>query len=122
MCVLFVDDEVLISMMVEDALLDAGHDVMTAPHAPAAVELLHQNPGKFTALVSDYHMPGEINGADLVEHALKLYPSIPTVMAMGRPDVIKTEWLASHGVELLTKPYTPEALIILIERLLHPAT
>ena len=119
MCVLFVDDEPLIAMVVEDALRDAGHDVMIAEHAPAAVELLRQYPGRFTALVSDYHMPGEINGVDLIEHVLKTYPTIPAVVATGRPDVIKADWLSKHGVELLAKPYTPEVLVSLVDRLLH---
>ena len=119
MCVLFVDDEPLIAMVVEDALRDAGHDVMTASDAPAAVTLLRQHPRKFTALISDYHMPGELNGVDLIEHTLKNYPGIPAIVATGRPDVIKAGWLAGHGVELLTKPYTPEALVEMVERLLH---
>jgi DNA-binding NtrC family response regulator len=121
MCVLFVDDEPLIKMVIEDALKDAGHEVMTAPHVPAAVELLRRHPGKFIAVVSDYHMPGELNGVDLIEHVRESYPAMPAVMATGRPDIIKTEWLAHNSVELLEKPYTPEMLVSLVDRLLHRA-
>ena len=121
MCVLFVDDEFLISMVVEDALIDAGYHVMTAPNAPAAVELLQRHPGHFTALVSDYHMPGILNGGDLIEHARAAYPDIPAVIATGRPDVIQADWLAKHDVQLLEKPYSPDGLLALLHRLLqHP--
>lgn len=118
MCVLFVDDEPLIAMVMEDALSDAGREVMTAEHAPAAVTLLRHHPGKFSAVVSDYHMPGELNGVDLIEHVREIYPAIPAVVATGRPDVIKADWLARYGVKLLAKPYAPEALVALVEQLL----
>ena len=114
MCVLFVDDEFLITMVMEDALTDAGHEVMTAAHAPAAVELIRKHPAKFSAVVSDVHMPGELNGIDLIEHVRDIYPAIPAVVATGRPDVIKADWLTRNGVELLTKPYSPEALVALL--------
>ncbi len=115
MCVLFVDDESVISMVVEDALKDAGRDVMTAEHASAAVDLMRQHPGRFSALVSDYHMPGTLNGVDLIEHTRKTYPTIPVIIATGRPDVIKAEWLTRYGVHLLAKPYSIGGLIAMLD-------
>ena len=114
MCVLFVDDESIITMVVEDALRDTGRDVMTAGHVSAAVELLRQHPGRFSALVSDYHMPGTLNGVDLIEHTRKAYPTIPVIIATGRPDVIRAEWLVQYHVRLLPKPYSTNGLIALL--------
>ena len=118
MCILFVEDEPIVTMVAEDALHDAGHQVMTADHAPAAVGLLADHPNHFTCLVTDVHMPGELTGLDLVEHARERYPAMPIVVATGRPDVAPLEWRDRHRVLLLEKPYSPLRLVNAVERLL----
>ena len=119
MCILFVEDEFLITMMVEDALLDAGHQVMTAGHATAAVGLISDFPGHFSCLGTDIHMPGEMNGLDVVEHALRQYPTMPTVVATGNPDAAPQKWCDKHWVQLISKPYSPALLVQEVERLLQ---
>ena len=119
MCILFVEDEFMITMMAEEALLEAGHEVMTAAHAPAAVGLISDHPGHFTCLVTDIHMPGEITGLDLVEHARKRYPLLPIVVATARPGAASPEWRNRRRVRLLTKPYGPELLVRTVDRLLE---
>ena len=114
MCILFVEDEFIITMMSEEALLKAGHEVMTAAHAPAAVSLIANHPDLFTCLVTDIHMPGELTGLDLVEHARERNPELPIVVATGRPDVAPPEWRDRHRVKLLTKPYSPERLVQMV--------
>ena len=121
MCILFVDDEFIIAMMAEDALRGAGHEVMVAEHAPAAVRLITDYPDHFTCLVTDIHMPGDLTGLDLVEHARQTYPLLPVLVATGRPDVVAPVWRERHKAELLIKPYTPELLVGIVEGLLRDA-
>ena len=121
MCILFVDDESIIVMVADDALRDAGHEVMTARDALAAVKLVRDYPGRFSCLVTDIHMPGEINELDLVEHTRQVYPRLPIVVTTGRPDVVTLEWRKRHQAALLTKPYTPKMLVETVGKLLQAA-
>ena len=43
MCILCVEDEIFITMVAEDALHDAGHEVVTALDSPAAVKLVRDH-------------------------------------------------------------------------------
>ena len=108
-------------MMAEDVLRDAGHEVMTAPHAAAAVHLIAIHPGRFTCLVTDIHMPGELTGLDLAEHARKRYPMLPIVVASARPGAASQEWRDRHRVALLEKPYSHQLLVRTVEHLLSAA-
>ena len=119
MCILLVEDEYVISMMAESALHDAGLEVMTAPHAAAAVSLIANHTDIFTCLVTDIHMPGKLTGLDLVEHARKRYPNLPIVVATGRPDAAPPKWRDAHRAKLLTKPYGPERLVQAVDSLLE---
>ncbi len=121
MCILFVEDEFLISMDAEDALREAGHDVITAPHAPAAISLMAKHPGRFTCLVTDIHMPGDITGLELTDRVREQYPEMPIVVATSEPAVAPAEWRERQRVAVLQKPYTPKLLVGTIETLLNAA-
>ncbi len=58
MCVLVVEDELLIRMGIAILLEDAGHDVLSAHDGADAIDLATRNPGRLTAVVTDHHMPG----------------------------------------------------------------
>ena len=117
MCVLLVDDEPLILMVLEDTLLDAGFDVMTSADAGGAIKLLRDYPDHFSALVTDVHMPGELNGIDLVAYVRDVYPDLPVVISTGRPDVLTPDWIKAHRVTVIDKPYLPETLVGMVKRL-----
>ncbi len=96
MCVLLVDDEPLILMVLEDTLLDIGFEVMASNHAVGAIKLLRDYPTHFSALVTDVHMPGELNGIDLVAHVREVCPDLPVVISTARPDVLTPRWIKAH--------------------------
>ena len=118
MCVLVVEDEPLILMVAVEYLEDAGHEVMAAGHGLEAIALIEQWPVKFTALVTDYHMPHGITGGQLVQHMRQSYPDIPMLITTARADAVTAEFRERHGVEMLTKPYNPSSLVAAVGRLL----
>ena len=118
MCILVVEDEVLIAMAVEDVLREANHEVMTAGNVPAAIHLIAQHPELFTCLVTDFRMPYELTGADLIEHMRPLYPAIPIILFTAMGSAVTSEWRMRHRVELIEKPYAPEVLAKTVARLL----
>ena len=121
MCILFVEDEFLISMDAEDALREAGHEVLTAPHATAAIGLMAEHPGRFTCLVTDVNMPGDLTGLELTAHVRERYPEMPIVVATSNPAIAPPEWRERQRAAVLGKPYTPKLLVGTVERLLNAA-
>ncbi len=115
MCILFVEDEAIVLMIAEEALQDAGHEVMVARRGDDAVRLIERHPGHFTCLVSDLRMPGELSGADVVEHMRARYPVIPIFLATGTPGDVPASWIQQHAVAVIDKPYSLGALVDAVE-------
>ena len=118
MCILLVEDEPLVRMVTAATLTDAEYAVMEAEHGPHAVELIGRHPGHFSALVTDFHMPHGMTGADLVVHMRQHYPAIPMIIASALTGVIDPAWRRLHHVHLLQKPYSGVALLSLLAGLL----
>jgi CheY-like chemotaxis protein len=118
MCVLVVEDVPEILALLTRRLKNAGHEVMTATNGPDALRLIATYPGRFTGLVTDYHMSPEVTGAQLIEHMRQHYPKIPIVLSTGFPDVVTPEWLNQYGVRMLRKPYSIKRLIEVVSQAL----
>lgn len=118
MCILLVEDELLILMATAFCLEGAGYKVMTAENGLLAIELLEQHPGYFSALVTDFHMP-LVTGAHLVMSMRGTYPSIPMIMTTALAYVVTEDWRLQYGVDMLAKPYDPETLIEMLRSMLN---
>ncbi len=118
MCILVVEDEPLILMVAAECLEDAGYEVMTAEHALEAIALIQQSSVKFTVLVTDYHMPHDVTGGQLVQHMRQSYPDIPMLITTARTDAVTKEFRERHRVQMLAKPYSPSSLVTTLGRLL----
>ncbi len=117
MCVLLVEDEPVIREIMAESLADAGFDVIEAASGDEAVALIRTRVHPFKILVTDFHMPGEANGADVAACLRIEYPGLPVVIASGRPDVFKPSWRTELGYGLLRKPYVPRELVALIRQM-----
>lgn len=62
LCILFVEDEPLIRLILAEELTDAGFEVCQAENGDEAVKLIRDSPIAFTLLITDIHMPGERDG------------------------------------------------------------
>ena len=122
MCILLVEDEPLIREVMTESLQDAGFEVMQAESGDHAVELIGDPPCHFSALVTDFHMPGRIDGAGVASHMRKHWPLIPVVIVSGRPEVFRQRWEDEEGYGLLRKPYLPQQLVELVRRLVRPVS
>ena len=117
MCVLLVEDETMIREIMAESLSEAGfevHDVASGEEAVAAIE---QPAKRYCALVTDFHMQGATNGADVAASIRRALPGIPVVIASGRPDVFEPGWRRDHGYALLRKPYLARELVALVREL-----
>jgi CheY-like chemotaxis protein len=121
MCILVVDDEAITLMANSSCLEDAGREVLTALDGVAALRLVDERAAHFTCLVTDYNMPRGVTGAELIERMRQSYPAIPMVLATALVGAVSYTWLVQNQVELLQKPYAPEELVAIVERLLGQA-
>lgn len=109
--ILVVEDEALVAMLVEDALLEAGAEVI-GPAATVAEALSLLRDGEPSAAVLDLNLAGEAST-----------PIADTLARMGVPFVVATGYgaeglPAQHAaVPVLAKPYDPEELTMLLQRI-----
>lgn len=115
--VLLVEDEALIRLLMAEVLLDAGFEVVEAPSGDEAAKLLDRTNG-FDLLLTDIHMPGELDGVALAEEARRRHPGLPVVYVTGRPDVMERIGRLGPGDAFLRKPYAPSEVISAVRGLL----
>jgi CheY-like chemotaxis protein len=112
--VLLVEDEVLISDTVCDALKEGGFVVHHADTADAAWRYL-ENGNEIDVLFTDINLPGEIDGAELAARARAVRPELPIVYASGRATPGEVG-LVSRSV-FVNKPYDLSDICTLLHRL-----
>lgn len=112
-CVLVVDDEVLIRMLVADELRQAGLRVIEARSGDDALAVLKA--GSSVDLVfSDVQMPGSVDGVQLAREIRARYPHLPVILGSGNnklPDLA-----GARG--FVQKPYEISVVIGLVQRML----
>lgn len=91
-----------------------GLDVIEAGNAREAIVILHTG-RRFECLFTDIDMPGDVDGLELAEIVKSAFPPIEIIITSGRGDVEPAD-LPPDGV-FVGKPYSPQAIADLIERL-----
>ena len=103
--VLLVEDEALICDVVAEALVELGFEVRAVSNAGDALrQLLSGAP--IDILFTDVNLPGDMDGAELAQHARKLRPDLPVMYTSGRRSTIR-ELDPVVGSMFLPKPYNP---------------
>ena len=118
MCVLLVEDELLIRSIMAESLIDAGFTVIHAGSADEAMAMVDRLPHPVTVLVTDIHLPGGKTGLDVASAMRSRVPGLPIIVATGRPDVLGPDWQRAESVALLRKPYGPGELVATVRRAL----
>lgn len=112
--VLVVEDEALIRFSITDELTRLGFDVLEAPDARTAVELLARHPN-IQVLFTDINMPGDMDGLHLAALVRNRWPSIKIIVTSGKshldPDDLPVEG------RFIDKPYNPVSVVAAISDL-----
>jgi DNA-binding response OmpR family regulator len=117
-CILVVEDDPLILMVLQVALEDAGFKVMVASHADQAVLKLKHSAAEIAALITDIRLPGSATGWDVARAAREVKANMPVIYISGwNEQDRRTE--AVSGAIVLEKPVALSALIHAIELLLR---
>jgi two-component system response regulator PilR (NtrC family) len=106
------DDDIIRDTLCE--LLSQDYACQTADTAEAALVKLEAQP--FDVVLTDISMPG-LNGMQLLERVLKMYPATPVIMISGLSDQEQAQSLISLGAfDYLLKPFRLEVVEASVKR------
>jgi CheY-like chemotaxis protein len=106
--VLLVEDEILLCWVVEDALRECGHEVLTLTTGCEGLEALEQGHA-FDALVTNIKLADGVDGWALARRARELDPSIAVLYVSG-DSVSRHNEDGVEGSKMLAKPFDPDKL------------
>lgn len=118
MCILLVEDETLIRLMLVEELLLAGFEVCEAQDGTQAAGHIENPAAPFTLLITDIHMPGEMDGLQVAALMRARCPNVPIIYMTGRPDVLDAIDRLSANQMVLSKPFVPSDLVAMVRQLL----
>jgi DNA-binding NtrC family response regulator len=107
-CVLLVEDELLIRMIVSDELRDAGYHVIEAANGDEAL-VIFTSKVSVDLIISDVRMPGALDGIGLLAIVRRTSATLPVIITSGHldPEVA----LADGATRFLAKPYAMELIL-----------
>ena len=118
--ILLVDDHAEVRSTTAAVLGDMGHKVVEAANGAEALKALSDDKCRCDLLITDYAMP-HLSGTDFLREARQLCPEVPALIITGyaEADAISD---CPAGVEILLKPFTPNALDAAISRICEAGT
>ena len=115
--VLVVDDEAAFAQLINTLLTEHNYTAVVADGPGAALSaFLHG--GQFDLALVDLNMP-MMDGARLAKVMHNLKPGLPVILVTGSQDVMADQIKAGHFAAVVTKPFTAEALLVAMDRVLH---
>lgn len=104
--ILLVEDEPALLRMIMQMLERMGYTVLAARNPGEAIRLAEAHAGAIHLLMTDVIMP-EMNGRDLAEHLLSLYPDLKRLFMSGyTADVVAHHGVVDEGVQFIQKPFS----------------
>jgi DNA-binding NtrC family response regulator len=116
--IFIVDDNAMLVEFAGAVLKAEGYDIKSFTDPKDVLRAMTEADPKPAALLTDYEM-GEINGLELIVSSHKIHPKLKTVVVSGSID---KALFANHPAKvhrLLSKPYQPAQLKILVAELLQ---
>ena len=120
--VMLVEDEEVVRDMVYDALQQNGYQVFRAANAEEALSICDRFQGRIHLLLTDVVMPGK-SGKQLAEVLLPRYPEMKILYISGYAEnAISHHGVIDPGIAFLAKPFSPNALVNRVRKLLDMPT
>jgi two-component system cell cycle sensor histidine kinase/response regulator CckA len=117
--ILIVDDESAVREVTKTILSRTGYNTLVAEDGPAALALFVERSAEIDVVVTDLVMPA-VSGSLLVQVLRKMASKVKIIICSGQAVDDMPVQLRKIGVQgYLTKPYTHETLLSMVDRVLH---
>jgi len=116
--VLVIDDEPTVRMLICDALTELGYVTIEAEDGPSGLQVV-QSHARVDLLITDVGLPGGLNGRQVADAARARRPDLKVLFITGYADKAAAgSTLLSHGMQVMTKPFSFVALAAKIRLML----
>jgi two-component system CheB/CheR fusion protein len=117
--ILVIEDDPELSALLETFLAGEGHRVTLALSGPAALDRLAQGALRPDLVVTDFNLPGGLNGLDLADRLrARLGAALPVIVLTGDIAAATLQTVAAQGCVHLSKPVALAQFTRTIQRLL----
>ena len=118
--ILIIEDDPEVRDLLEMLVRDEGHHVQYAHDGVAAMALVERAKIKPDLILSDYNLPGGMNGVQATKKLRShIKRPVPVIILTGDISTKALRNIAGHDCEQLNKPVKPKTLIQTIRRLLR---
>ena len=119
--ILVVDDEKIITAMLQELLKGLGYQVSVSNDSREALSLIEENPSFFDLLITDMTMP-HLTGLELAQQAMAMRADLPVILCTGFSELINKEQSHAIGIRAyLSKPTSVRELALTVHRILAGA-
>ncbi len=119
--VVLAEDEDSLRVLLARVLAGSGYRVISGRNGAEALEAAHASGGRVDILLTDVVMP-RMNGTDLAARLASEQPGVKVLFMTGHTeDSTLLGRFETGGIEIIQKPFTSEALLGQLRRLLGPA-
>ncbi|WP_219893240.1 chemotaxis protein CheB [Aquisediminimonas profunda] len=116
---LIIEDDPEVRELLVAMLKDDGYDVLWAQDGAEAFQLAKQTAAHPDLILSDYNLPGGMNGIEVTDQLRReIGRPIPVVILTGDISLAALRDISDHDCEKLNKPVKPKILLQTIRRLL----
>lgn len=110
-CILIVDDEEMIRLLVEHLLTSEGFEVVSCSNGPQAIEVYQQRRDEIGLVILDFMMP-IMDGEAVFDELRQINPDVPVVLSSGFAEHGQIKAMLSKGLRgFIPKPYTRDKLL-----------
>lgn len=110
-CILLVEDELLIRLLIGDELRDFGFGVIEAYNADEALRVL-DSAVHIDLVISDVKMPGSIDGMALLTIVRERFPATPVIITSGHLESARA--IANGASRFVPKPFSIELMVAIV--------
>jgi len=119
--ILIVEDDPEVLDLLDMMLRDRGHETLLAPDGPAALALVAEADAPPDLVLTDYNLPGGLNGLALAEELRRAVDrDVPAIVLTGDISTLAMRRISQQDVLHLAKPVTVEKLARAVSDLLGP--
>jgi DNA-binding NtrC family response regulator len=115
--IVIVEDEPILRELMREILSEVGAQCVAFSTADDALVHMLTSDTQCVLIIADHGLPGQVQGAEMVELVRGRWPEIPSVITSGWADSFIG---LPQGTHFLAKPWTLEELVMTVAHLLQP--